>query len=154
MNGFSSAHVYLCPGVCSTICCVTTDLRRVPFPLPPKGEQPTGRTFFVVVATFHREITSSPRPTNRPRWNLVVTVLSSCFPPCCDKLLEDRETLEDADRVLMQRAGKKRSGGRRKCGFTCSRKLGRRWIIVRMLITRRKSSTVDYVGEVWKVFSL
>lgn len=113
------------------------------FPFSPKASKPTGRTFFVV-ATFHREITSSPRPTNtnrprprprpRPRWNLVVTVLSSRFPPCCDKLLEDRETLEDADRVLMQRAGKKRSGGGRKCGFTCSRKLGRRWIIVRTLI--------------------
>lgn len=111
------------------------DSCRVPFPLLSKGEQRTGRTFFVVVETFHREITSSPRPTNRPRprprWNPVVTVLSSEYrgplsSPCRDKLLEDRETLEDADRVLMQR--KKRGGGRRKCGFTCSRKLGRRWI--------------------------
>lgn len=57
------------------------DSCRVPFPLLSKGEQRTGRTFFVVVETFHREITSSPRPTNRPRprprWNPVVTVLSS-----------------------------------------------------------------------------
>lgn len=69
---------------------------------------------------------STSTSTLESRRNSTLERAAARFLPCRDKLLGDRETLEDADRVLMQR--KKRGGGRRKCGFTCSRKLGRRWI--------------------------
>lgn len=85
---------------------------RVPFPLLLNASNRSEPS-----STFHREITSSPRPTDTSVPSTLESRRNSTLGPLSsmrDKLLEDRETGEGRTRIAClcnERAGKKETVG-------------------------------------------